>query len=87
MQDRGGVRAGAALAALPQVGTDDKRPPLRCPLFAPPAGEVEDLLRRLWYRIGEDEVIQLVRLGPGVSQPGPTAQQTACRQLQRQGQG
>ena len=87
VQDGGGVRAGAALAALPQVSTDDKRPPLRCPLFAPPAGEVEDFLRRLWYRISEDEVIQLVRLRPGVDQPGPTAQQTAGGQLQRQGQG
>ena len=35
--------------------------------FAPPAGEVEDFLRRLWYRISEDEVIQLVRLRPGVA--------------------
>ena len=66
------------------MGAGDHRPPLRDPLLAPVAGQVEQLTRHLGHRQGEHTVVHGVRLVGQVGDLGLGPKHTAAEQFDTQ---
>ena len=86
MEDRGRVRTCTTLAALTQMRTHRKVSPLGDALQGPAAREVEQLPGDSWHRVGEDQVLQEVRIRRAVGDARAAAQQPAGRDLELEGQ-
>ena len=62
MQQGRGIRSGTTLATLSQMHANAQWSPLRYPLLAPVAGEIQDLLRMLRDRERDHAVVYGVRI-------------------------